>query len=113
MRSRDLERRLREATWPEPSASLWARVRSLVVSPAPALSWVDRVWFSRAWRLSAAGVVVALVALEAWSIQAVPGRVAPARLVEGPAAQALSETERELGLPAGVFASLARRGERR
>jgi hypothetical protein len=65
------------------------------------------VWFSRAWRFSAAGVFAVLVALESWSSPPVPARVqlgahAPATVL------ALDDTGRDLGLPAGVVPALAR-----
>jgi hypothetical protein len=69
--------------------------------------WSDRLWFSRAWRVSMVAVVIAVLAIRAW-----PG---PQGAVPGPSpravadARAIEETGRDIGLPDAVIASLASR----
>lgn len=107
MNQRDVEDRLRETSWPAPSANLRDRILSIAVTAQP-ISWSDRVWFSRAWRLAAVGAALAVVVLDQLSIsqRSTGFTPAPQALAE---AQALDEAGRELGLPPDVAASLARR----
>jgi len=62
-----IERRLGEVRLSAPSADLRARV---LAAAAPLverrLTWSDRVWFSRGWRVAAASVIVVLLALNWW-----------------------------------------------
>jgi hypothetical protein len=104
----EIERRLRQARWPEPAAEL--RVRVLATAPIVGhrLTWSDRVWFSRAWRMSAAAAVVAAIAIESF-----PGTTDRSAIVAPPQAvaegQAIDATGREMGLPPNVVQALARR----
>ena len=107
MNAKDVECRLRQVRWSEPSGEL--RVRVLAVAPVrpQSITWSDRVWFSRTWRLSMAALVIAVLTIRAW-----PGP--PASLSDPSpqalaAARAIEEAGREIGLPDAVTASLARR----
>jgi hypothetical protein len=107
MNQRDLEDRLRQIAWPPPSPELRNRVLSTAVTGQP-ITWSDRMWFSRAWRLAAAGAALAIVVLD--QVSGAPGSTplstTPQTLAE---AQAVDDAGREMGLPADVAASLARR----
>ena len=104
----DIERRLRQARWPEPAAELRARVLTATPVVDQHVTWSDRVWFSRAWRISAAAAVVAAIAIE--SLPGTTDRTAfdapPQAVAE---AQAIDATGREIGLPPNVAQALARR----
>lgn len=104
----DLEHRIRRIAWPVPTDALRARVLSSVPAAARRLSWSDRMWFSRTWRLSAAALLVALVGLESWSSAPGPVRVppTPAALAQ---VDALDEAGRDLGMPPGVVSALTQR----
>src|SRR5204863_9729088 len=87
---------------------LRARVLSSAAIAAEPITWSDRMWFSRAWRLGALATVLVVVAFELQSSTARPAE-------PGPTAQALAEARgveeigRQAGLPPEVVASLARR----
>ena len=104
----DLERLLHRSRWPEPTVEL--RVRVLAVAPTVdhRVTWSDRVWFSRAWRIAAAAAVVAAIAIES-----LPGTTDRTAFVAPPQAvaeaQAIDATGREMGLPPNVAQALARR----
>ena len=106
MNGEDPVDRLLGAEWPVPSPELRARIAATVVRPS-AISWSDRLWYSRAWRVGMAAIAVGCLALNHWS--------AP---VAGPVAvSAREEAERQMaehlvqsvGLPADAAAALARR----
>lgn len=103
----EIEEHLRQLSWPEPSASLRDRILSTAVIAQP-ITWSDRMWFSRGWRLAAVGVVLVCVVLDqvAGSPRSAVFTATPQAIAE---AQALDEAGRELGLPPEVAASLARR----
>jgi hypothetical protein len=107
MNPSDIERRVQQVEWPEPTETLRTRVLSLAV-PAHAVSWTDHVWFSRAWRLSAASLIAGLVAIELWAGSLGPTRVAPAPRAIAEA-RALEVTGQELGFPEGTVFALAER----
>ena len=108
MNSRDIERRLREGKWPEPSQGLRARVLAEAAVRPQSIVWSDHLWFSRAWRVSMAAVVTAVLAIRAWPVSRDAGFPNPsARALAD--AQAIEETGREIGLPDTVTASLVRR----
>lgn len=105
---RDIEDRLRQLSWPGPSAGLRARVLSTAVVTAQPITWSDRMWFSRAWRLAAVGAALAIVVLDQVAASPRP----PAFAATGQAlaaARVIDDVGRELGLPPEVAASLARR----
>ena len=82
---RDIEDRLRQLSWPAPSAGLRDRVLSTAVVTAQPLTWSDRMWFSRAWRLTAVGAALAIIVLD--QVAALP------RPAAVPAIQALGESQ--------------------
>jgi hypothetical protein len=108
MKRVDVEARVSRIAWPSPPADLRARVLSAAPVRSPAVSWSDRVWFSRAWRLAAVAVVLVAGAMEYLSgptrssaAAASPQAVAEARVIE--------ETAQHAGLSADEAAALARR----
>lgn len=105
---REIEGRLRRVTWPAPSSDLRDRVLSAAVVVSPPISWSDRVWFSRAWRLSAVAATLAIGLLDQFSgaHRSVAFTPAPQTLAD---ARVIDETGRQLGLPPDVAASLAQR----
>jgi type VI protein secretion system component VasF len=108
MKPADIESRLRQVAWPAPPADLRARVLSAIPVTVPAVSWSDRVWFSRAWRLAAVAAVLILAVLESMSGPAQsPAAPASARAVAE--ARFVDETARQAGLSPEQAAALARR----
>ncbi len=109
MTRKDIEDEVRQTRWPAPSSGLRDRVLSsaVVVATRP-ISWSDRVWFSRACRLSALAVVLAVVVVEQLpgSTRAVP--VAPVTYAHAEA-QLIEDAVQQLGLPPAIAASYARR----
>ena len=108
MNSKEVERRLLEGKWPEPSQDLRARVLTEATVPLPSIVWSDRIWFSRAWRLSMVALVVGVLTVRAWPVpdSSPLSDPSPQALAE---AQAIRETGREIGLPDTMTALLARR----
>ena len=108
MTREDIEERVRQISRPAPSALLRDRVLSAAVVLEQPISWSDRVWFSRAWRLSAVGAAFAIVVLDQFSSSPRPAGLpaTPQALAE---AQVIDETGRLVGLPPEVAASFARR----
>jgi hypothetical protein len=108
MKRRDIEDRVRQITWPAPSPSLRDRVLSAAGHVEQPITWSDRMWFSRAWRLSAVAAAVAIVVLDqlSESPRSTGFTAATEALAE---AQVIDETGRQVGLPPDVAASLARR----
>ena len=108
MSRRQIEDRVRRIIWSEPSSGLRDRVLSAAVVVAQPVSWSDRVWFSRAWRLSAVAAALAVGVLDQFSgahrsVAFTPAPQTPAD------ARVIDETGRQLGLPPDVAASLAQR----
>jgi len=108
MNRNEVDQRLRQMRWPDPPGDLRARVLAQATTRPEVITWSDRVWFSRTWRVSMAAVAIAILAARAW-----PGPDTSAS--SGPSAQAVAEANaieeagRDLGLPDAVAASLARR----
>jgi hypothetical protein len=108
MKPADIESRLRQVAWPAPPADLRARVLSAAPVTSPVVSWSDRVWFSRTWRLAAVAVVLVAGAMEYLSGPTRP----PAPAVSARAvaeASVIEETAQQAGLSAEQAAALARR----
>ena len=59
----DIERLVRQQTWPAPSAELRARVLDTAPAATPSIPWSDRIWFSWRWRVGLAAVVAVLISL--------------------------------------------------
>ena len=108
MNRKDIENRLRQISRPEPSPGLRDRVLSSAVVGEQPITWSDRIWFSRAWRVAAVGAVLVIVVLD--QVSGAPRRpdlpVSAHVIAE---AQVIEETGRQLGLPPDVAASLGRR----
>ena len=72
------------------------------------VTWSDRLWFSRAWRIAASAAVVAAIAIES-----LPGTADRTAFVAPPQAiaeaQVIDAAGREMGLPPNVAQALARR----
>jgi hypothetical protein len=104
----DAERRWREARWPEPRAELRARVLAAAPVIDRRVTWSDRVWFSRVWRVAAAAAGAGAIAIlslpdAADSIRFDP---TPQAMLE---AQVVEDAGRDIGLPPSVAQALARR----
>jgi len=108
MKPVDIERRVRQVAWPAPPADLRAKVLSAVPATSPAVSWSDRVWFSRAWRLAAVAAILILAVLESLSAPTRSPAV-PASAQEVAEARFVDETARQAGLSPEAAAALARR----
>jgi ABC-type amino acid transport substrate-binding protein len=113
MTRNDIEQQLRELDWPEPSDTLRERVVSTTVRLAQPVTWSDRMWYSRAWRLTACASVILIVVLDGLSSLPKQTGAIPATQARtdarAAAAQAIDETGREVGLPPDVAAALAQR----
>jgi hypothetical protein len=109
MKGTELERRARRIAWPEPSPGLRGHVlKTTAPMLAHRITWSDRIWFSRAWRVTALAILAAAIALEALQNGfRVTGESRADPLTE---AHLLDDTLRDLGLPGDLAASLARRG---
>jgi hypothetical protein len=108
MKLTDIENRVRQIAWPAPSDTLRARVLSAAVIAPDRITWSDRIWFSRAWRLSALTTALLVIGLELQSSAPTPAEAGPTpqALAE---AQAVEEIGRQAGLPQDAAAALARR----
>jgi hypothetical protein len=108
MKPTDLQARLRGIAWPAPSPELRARVLAAESLIGPSIAWSDRLWFSRAFRVSLVAVGMGLLTLDQLS-----GTREAAALMPSPSAvaqvQAIEDTARQLELPAEATAALARR----
>jgi hypothetical protein len=107
MRPQDIEDRVRRIAWPLPSPELRNRVLSATVQWQP-ITWSDRVWYSRAWRLSIAGAALTIVVLDYVAGLPRPTGVAPTPNALAQA-EAIVETGEQVGLPSDVAASFGRR----
>jgi len=108
MKAVEIEARLRQIAWSAPTADLRARTLSAVPATSSAVSWSDRVWFSRAWRLAAVAVVLVAGATEYLSGPTRPS--APAVSARAVAeASVIEETAQQAGLSAEQAAALSRR----
>lgn len=107
MKLTDIENRVHQITWPAPPPNLRARVLSAATVAGQPITWSDRMWFSRGWRLSAVATLI-IVAFELQSSSTRPAGLSPTpqALAE---ARAIDEIGVQLGLPPDVAALLARR----
>lgn len=92
---------MREYPWPEMSPDVRQRVMSAPVAAVESISWSDRVWFSRTWRLAAAALVVLVIVLD----QA--AGVSPSRVSASPQVMAEAKAVEDLALQAGLPADTA------
>jgi len=108
MKLTDLERRVRDHAWPAPSSELRARVLAEATVVAPDITWSDRVWYSRTWRLGVVAAALALVAINQLSTSSAV--CCPVGAMQTRAeSDALVQASVEIGVPADVAASIARR----
>jgi hypothetical protein len=108
MKQADLERHVRRMAWAEPRADLRSRVLTAAVIGPARITWSDRVWFSRGWRLAAVATAVGAIAIDSlWGTRDVPPVPPVARTLAE--VQAIDDVGREIGLPEDLSASLARR----
>ncbi len=108
MKLTDIESRVRQITWPAPPPHLRARVLSATTIAAEPIPWSDRMWFSRAWRLSAFATALVAIGLELQSSATRPDEPGPTPQVLAEA-RGVEEIGRQAGLPEDAAASLARR----
>ena len=108
MKLTDLEHRIHDTAWPALSSDLRARVLAEATVVAPAITWSDRVWFSRSWRLGLAAAALALVAINHLSTSGVACCAAGATLTQADADEFV-ETSVASGMPADVANAIARR----
>lgn len=108
MTRRDIEAQVRQARWPAPSTALRDRVLSSAVVVTRPIAWSDRIWFSRACRLSAVAVVLGVVAVEQLPGSSRGGPVAPVAHARTEA-QLIDNAVQQLGLPPSIAVSFARR----
>ena len=66
MSERDVNRRLRLVSWPDPSPGLRARVLNDARVSKVNIAWTDRIWFSKRWRQCAVLAAVASIAAIVW-----------------------------------------------
>ncbi|MEO8078436.1 MAG: hypothetical protein ABI818_19060 [Acidobacteriota bacterium] len=98
--------------WPLPEPS--ARLRTRVLGAArphvtPQVSWTDRLWFSRGWRLAAAAILLGLAVVERIPEASISGRhdvVSVAAALES--ARAVTDTALDVGLRVDQADRLAR-----
>ena len=108
MKRVDVETRVRQIAWVAPPADLRARVLTAAPLPSPAISWSDRVWFSRGWRLAAVAAVLILVAVDQLS-GPTPSPAGAASVRAVAEASFVDETARQAGMSPDEAAALARR----
>jgi hypothetical protein len=110
MQRAPIEERLREAGLPEPAPDLRGPVLAAARSHARSgVTWADRVWFSRRWRLAAVALFLALAVLDRVpTVSGVPGDQRPGTAA-AETARAAQEAARQAGLPPDQADALARR----
>ncbi len=107
-----MEDRLRGAGLPAAADDLRDRVLAAavpLVASAERATWADRAWFSVRWRVAAAAVLVALIALDRVSTTPAGSGAVPYGAVAVETAQAAGEAAREDGLPGEQAERRARR----
>ncbi len=108
MKQTDVEQRVREVNWPAPPPALRTRVLSMAPIVEQPITWSDRVWFSRGWRLAAVAVALVVLAVEILPMSRQSADVGPTQQALADV-RAIDETGRQAGLPPDVAASLASR----
>lgn len=107
MNEADLERDVRRLRWPEPTDPLRERVLVACRLVTPQVTWSDRLWFSRVWRIGCGAVAsAAFVVASLDSTTVDKARPAPQAQAQ---AQAVSELAGTLGLPPDLTAALTQR----
>jgi hypothetical protein len=106
----DVERRVRNLRTLQPSALLRDRVVSIDLMTVRRVTWSDRVWFSRGWRLTAAAAAIAALAVGAIPDRSDARAITPSRQALSDAG-AVQEASQQLGLSADLTQALERRIE--
>ena len=101
----DLENRVRQIEWPEPSENLRTRVLETPMDAA-LVTWSDRIWFSRTWRVSIASAAVALIVMGQWATRGPAIQSSPSSTEQ---TQALEAAVIDAGIPADMASKMARR----
>ncbi len=110
MRIGSFEERLLGSAHSQPPVDLRGRVLAAAAPLVrPGVTWSDRLWFSRRWRLAAAALFVSLVALDHFAAGPAVAPRAVAPLIGLDAARAVADAARESGLPADQVALLSKR----
>ena len=105
MKQMDVERAVRGIVWPETPPELRARVLAAARIADTPVTWADRVWYSRTWRVVAAAAVAGALA-----IASLPGSdETPPAQANASVSRAIDEIGEELDLPRDVMITLARR----
>jgi hypothetical protein len=107
MNQDEVERRIRQIVWPEPSQDLRVRVLAAAAVRQERLTWSDRMWFSRGWRFAGAAATIAAIAVASWN-STDRNRVVVTTEARA-SAQAVSDVSRALGMPLDLSASLLQR----
>jgi len=109
MTDQAIANRVREAGRIEPGASLRARVLETAAPLVrPSVTWADRAWCSRAWRLATVAAVLGLVALEQMTVPASDKSDGPP-VYAAAAATATEDAARQLGMPPEEAKAFGRR----
>jgi hypothetical protein len=107
----EIERHLRRARWPEPPAHLRARVLAAAPTANRPVTWADRVWFSRTWRVTAAAAAAGAMAMVSLPDAADSRRFVPTPQAMAEA-QVIDDAGRDIGLPPNVTQALVDRALR-
>jgi hypothetical protein len=106
MKEIDLERKIRGLRWPQPTDQLRERVQAARTLVAPHVTWSDRLWFSRLWRIGCGVVAAAALVVASLDRTTVDATASAQTRAE---AQAVSELARTLALPPDLAAALTQR----
>ena len=102
----DIETRLRQLPSPDLPDGLKSRVLA-AADLMPAVTWRDRLWYSTAWRLAAAGLLLAVLAADHWTMRdSTSGAFvpAPAGVAE---LDAVTQAGVDIGVPEAAMRKLA------
>ena len=109
-RNGDLEMRLRGLTRPALPERLKHRVMS-EAHLAPVASWLDRIWYSPTWRLAAAGILLAVLAIDRWSAGLFRADAGTPSALAADERIAVDAVGKEVGMPPEAMERLAARAE--
>jgi hypothetical protein len=109
-RKGDLEMRLRGMTLPALPEGLKHRVMA-EARLAPVTPWLDRVWYLPTWRLAAAGILLAVLAIDRWSADVFRADAVIPSALASDERMAVDAVGTEVGMPPEVMERLAARAE--
>ena len=109
-RNEDLEMRLRRLTLPALPDGLKHRVMA-AANLAPVTPWLDRAWYSPAWRLAAAGILLAVLATDRWSAEVFRAEAVIPSALAADERSAVDAVGKEVGMPPEAMERLAARAE--